>query len=267
MPGGARPSPPELGGCAEPSSQWPVEGARQGWYQPSTAEAKAGAPGHPLDARLRRVATDSPVLTVRDARAWHSWLTEHHGDAGGVWLVLAKRGAAEPTSLAYDQALEEALCFGWIDGQLGPGDEATFRRRFAPRRPGSSWSKRNVALVGLLTREERMQPAGMVALERAKTDGSWGSAYSGQAAIEVPSDLASALAAHPAAQETFDNLSRANRYAVLYRRETAKRSGTRSQRIDRFVEMLECGETLPPQAPPAQPRSLRPTGRGADGGV
>jgi uncharacterized protein YdeI (YjbR/CyaY-like superfamily) len=201
------------------------------------------------------VATESPVLTVRDAQSWHSWLTEHHGDAGGVWLVLAKSGTIEPTSLTYNQALEEALCFGWVDGQLGPGDEGTFRRRFTPRRPGSSWSKRNVALVELLTREERMQPAGVVAVERAKTDGSWGSAYSGQAAIEVPSDLASALAAHPAAQETFDNLSRANRYAVLYRIETAKRSATRGQRIERLVEMLERGETLHPQARPARPSS------------
>ena len=195
------------------------------------------------------------MLTVRDARAWHSWLTKHHGDASGIWLVLAKSGTIEPTSLTYNQALDEALCFGWIDGQLGPGDEATFRRRFTPRRPGSSWSKRNVALVEVLLREERMQPAGLVAVERAKTDGSWGSAYSGQAAIEVPSDLASALATHPAAQETFDNLSRANRYAVLYRIETAKRSGTRSQRIERIVERLERGETLHPQASPARPSS------------
>ena len=195
------------------------------------------------------------MLTVRDARAWHSWLTKHHGDASGIWLVLAKSGTIEPTSLTYNQALDEALCFGWIDGQLGPGDEATFRRRFTPRRPGSSWSKRNVALVEVLLREERMQPAGLVAVERAKTDGSWGSAYSGQAAIEVPSDLASALATHPAAQETFDILSRANRYAVLYRIETAKRSGTRSQRIERIVERLERGETLHPQASPARPSS------------
>ena len=194
------------------------------------------------------MAADSPVLTVPDVRTWHTWLTEHHGDAGGVWLALAKRAATEPTNLTYDQALEEALCFGWVDGQLGPGDETTFRRRFTPRRPGSSWSKRNVALVELLTRQERMQPAGQAAVERAKADGSWGSAYSGQAAIEVPSDLAASLAAHPAAQETFDNLSRANRYAVLYRIETAKRSRTRSQRIERLVEMLARGETLHPQA-------------------
>jgi uncharacterized protein YdeI (YjbR/CyaY-like superfamily) len=201
-------------------------------------------------AKLGPVANESPPLTVPDERAWHSWLTEHQGDAGGVWLVLAKSGTIDPTSLTYNQALEEALCFGWIDGQLGPGDDATFRRRFTPRRPGSSWSKRNVGLVELLMRQERMQPAGLVAVERAKTVGSWGSAYSGQAAIEVPSDLASALAAHPAAQETFANLSRANRYAVLYRIETAKRSGTRGQRIERLVEMLERGETLHPQVSP-----------------
>jgi uncharacterized protein YdeI (YjbR/CyaY-like superfamily) len=198
-------------------------------------------------ARLRRVATDSPVLTVPDAGAWHGWLTEHHGDPGGVWLVLAKRGTTEPTSLTYDQALEEALCFGWVDGQLGAGDEATFRRRFTPRRPGSSWSKRNVALAELLASQGRMRPAGLAAVERAKADGTWGSAYSGQGAIEVPGDLAAALAAHPAAQETFDNLSRANRYAVLYRIETAKRVETRNQRIERLVGMLARGETLHPQ--------------------
>jgi uncharacterized protein YdeI (YjbR/CyaY-like superfamily) len=211
--------------------------------------------GNPVDARLGRVATDSLVLTVRDAPAWRSWLADHHGDAGGVWLVLAKRGTIEPTSLTYNQALEEALCFGWIDGQLGPGDEATFRRRFTPRRPGSLWSKRNVALVELLTRQERMQAAGLFAVERARTDGSWGSAYSGQAAIEVPSDLAYVLAVHPAAQKTFDSLSRANRYAVLYRIETAKRSATRSQRIEQLVEMLERGGALHPQASPPRPSS------------
>jgi uncharacterized protein YdeI (YjbR/CyaY-like superfamily) len=187
--------------------------------------------------------------------AGNSWLAEHHGDAGGVWLALAKKGTTEPTNLTYDQALEEALCFGWVDGQLGPGDEATFRRRFTPRRPGSSWSKRNVALVGLLMRDERMRPAGLAAVERAKADGTWGSAYSGQAAIEVPSDLASALGAQPAAQEAFDNLSRANRYAVLYRIETAKRSETRKHRIERLVEMLARGETLHPQACPTRPSS------------
>jgi uncharacterized protein YdeI (YjbR/CyaY-like superfamily) len=199
------------------------------------------------------VAADSLVLTVPDVQAWHSWLTEHHGDTGGVWLVLAKKGTTEPTSLTYDQALGEALCFGWVDGQLSPGDETTFRRRFTPRRPGSSWSKRNVALVGLLMRDERMRPPGLAAVEQAKADGTWGSAYSGQAAIEVPSDLATALAAHPAAQETFDNLTRANRYAVLYRIETAKRSQTRKQRLERLVEMLGRGETLHPQARPARP--------------
>jgi uncharacterized protein YdeI (YjbR/CyaY-like superfamily) len=188
------------------------------------------------------VATDSPLLTVPDARAWHGWLTEHHGDPGGVWLVLAKRGTTEPTSLTYDQALEEALCFGWVDGQLGAGDEVTFRRKFTPRRPGSSWSKRNVKLAELLASQGRMRPAGLAAVERAKADGTWGSAYSGRGAIEVPGDLAAA-----AAQETFDNLSRANRYSVLYRIETAKRVETRNQRIERLGGMLARGETLHPQ--------------------
>lgn len=198
------------------------------------------------------MAADLPVLTVPDAQAWHAWLSEHHGDAGGVWLVLAKRGTTAPTSLTYEQALEEALCFGWVDGQLSAGDEATFRRKFTPRRPGSSWSKRNVALVELLARQERMRPAGLAAVERAKADGTWGSAYSGQGAISVPDDLAAVLSAHPAAQETFDNLSRANRYAVLYRIETAKRSATRDQRIERLVEMLARGQAPHPQKRPAR---------------
>jgi hypothetical protein len=153
------------------------------------------------------MAANSPVLTVPDARAWHSWLTEHHGDASGVWLVLAKKGTTEPTSLTYDQALQEALCFGWVDGQLGPGDEATFRRRFTPRRLGSSWSKRNVALVELLARQERMLPSGRAAVERAKADGSWGSAYSSHAArparqplvppSEEPNSVATGAAPRP----------------------------------------------------------------------
>jgi uncharacterized protein YdeI (YjbR/CyaY-like superfamily) len=202
--------------------------------------------------KLTSVAANSPELTLPDARAWRSWLTEHHGDAGGVWLVLAKKGTTVPTSLTYVEALEEALCFGWVDGQLRSGTEGTFRRRFTLRRPGSSWSKHNVALVGLLMRQERMQPSGLAAVDRAKADGTWGAAYSGQAAIEVPSDLAAALAAQPAAQKTFESLSGANRYAVLYRIETAKRPDVRAQRIKRLVEMLARGETLHPQSRPAR---------------
>lgn len=188
------------------------------------------------------------MLVLPDAAAWSDWLDMHADRSGGVWLTLAKKGTTGPTSLTYDQALEEAICHGWVDGQLAPGDERTFRRRFAPRRSASAWSKRNVALARRLTEEGRMRPAGLAAVKRAEADGTWASAYAGSATIEVPADLAAALQANPAAQAMFERLSSANRYSVLYRVTTAKRSETRRSRVDRFVTMLARGETPHPQA-------------------
>lgn len=190
---------------------------------------------------------DLPILTVLDRQAWHDWLAAHHGDGTGVWLVLAKKGTTEPTSLTYDQALEEALGHGWVDGQLARVDDATFRRRFTPRRSGSAWSKRNVALVDRLVAEGRMRPSGLAAVERAKADGTWEVAYAGQSTIEVPDDLAAALAAQPEARAMFDGLDSANRYSVLYRVQTAKRSDTRARRIEQLVAMLARGETIHPR--------------------
>ena len=161
--------------------------------------------------------------------------------------MLAKKGTIEPTSLTYDQALEEALCHGWIDGQVGRRDEATYRQRFTPRRPRSTWSKRNAGIAERLLAEGRMHPAGTAELERAKADGRWDAAYAGPAGIEVPPDLAAALAAEPKAQAMFEALSRQNRYAVLYRIVTAKLADTRARRIEQFVAMLARGETVHPQ--------------------
>jgi uncharacterized protein YdeI (YjbR/CyaY-like superfamily) len=192
------------------------------------------------------VTGELPELCVTDAAAWRAWLDEHHGDPTGVWLVLAKKGATLPTSLTYDQALTEALCYGWIDGQLGRRDEVTYRQRFTPRKRSSNWSKRNVGLADRLVAEGRVQAPGLAAIERAKADGSWDRAYEGQAGIEVPPDLATALAAEPSAQATFEGLSGLNRYAVLYRIATAKRPDTRARRIEQFVEMLARGETIHP---------------------
>jgi uncharacterized protein YdeI (YjbR/CyaY-like superfamily) len=193
------------------------------------------------------VSDDPPVLTVADSKAWSRWLEENGDKTAAVWLVLAKGGTTDPTSLTYNQALEEAMCFGWVDGQLAKGDDRTFRRRFTPRRIASVWSKHNVALAGRLIEEGRMQPAGQVAIDRAKIDGSWGRAYEGQATIEVPPDLASALTANASARAMFDQLSSANRYAVLYRVATAKRVETRLRRIEQLVAMLARGETHHPQ--------------------
>ncbi len=193
------------------------------------------------------MAEDLPELTVADAVAWRAWLGEHHEEQAGVWLVLAKKGIDTPTSLTYDQALDEALCHGWIDGQSRRRDETTYRQRFTPRRARSPWSKRNVGIVERLTLEGRLHPAGVAEVERARADGRWAAAYAGQAEIEVPPDLAAALAADPSAQAMFDILTRQNRYAVLYRIAAAKRADTRRRRIEQFVDMLARGETVHPQ--------------------
>jgi uncharacterized protein YdeI (YjbR/CyaY-like superfamily) len=193
------------------------------------------------------VADALSELIVADAAAWRGWLSAHHEDEPGVWLILAKKGTTEPTNLTYDQALQEALCHGWIDGLLRRRDERTYRQRFTPRRARSPWSKRNVGIVERLLAEGRMHPAGLAAVARAKADGRWESAYPGQASIEVPADLAAALAGEPRAQATFEILTSQNRYAVLYRIHNAKRRDTRLRRIEQFVAMLARGETVYPQ--------------------
>ncbi|HEY9448113.1 MAG TPA: YdeI/OmpD-associated family protein [Gemmatimonadaceae bacterium] len=192
------------------------------------------------------MSDDLLALTVTDGAAWRAWLQEHHGDDRGVWLTLARKGAAAPTSLTYAEALEEALCHGWIDGQIRRGDKDSYRQRFTPRTARSAWSKRNVAIAELLMAEGRMQASGLAAVERAKADGRWDAAYAGPASIEVPADLAAALDSHPVARTMFQNLNSRNRYAVLYRLQTAKRAETRSRRLEQFVAMLERGETIYP---------------------
>lgn len=215
-------------------------------------------PGRPADARPRAtpmsarwhtgsVANVDTELIVANVSDWSRWLDEHEADSAGVWLVLAKKGTTRPTSLTYDEALEAAIRHGWVDGQLSKRDERTYRRKFTPRRRGSVWSKRNVAIATRLTDEDRMEPAGLAAVERAKADGSWDSAYEGQATITVPPDLAASLAATPAAKAMFDRLDAGNRYAVLYRVSVAKRAETRQRRIEQLVSMLASGETIHPQ--------------------
>lgn len=186
-------------------------------------------------------------MTLADGPAWRTWLHKHHEASAGVWLMLAKKGTTEPTRLGYDEALDEALCHGWIDGQVRRLDERTYRQRFTPRRARSSWSKRNVGIVERLTSEGRIRPAGLAAVEQAKADGRWEAAYAGPAAIETPSDLQAALAAEPAAQAMFETLTSRNRYSVLFRIDAAKRADTRARRIAQFVEMLAREETVHPQ--------------------
>ena len=193
------------------------------------------------------MADPQPTVTVPDAAAWRAWLEKHHEDPQGVWLTLAKKGTTKPTSLSYDEALDEALCYGWIDGQVRRLDGATYRQRFTPRRKRSPWSKRNVGIVTRLRDEGRMRPAGVAAIEQAQADGRWEAAYAGPASIEVSEDLATALKAEPAAQAMFEILTSQNRYSVLLRIDSAKRADTRSRRIEQFVAMLARGETPHPQ--------------------
>jgi uncharacterized protein YdeI (YjbR/CyaY-like superfamily) len=192
------------------------------------------------------VALELPELLLPDAQAWRWWLDAHHADAPGVRLVLHRKGGVV-TGLTYSLALDEALCVGWIDGQVGTRDEGSFVQRFTPRRPRSPWSVRNTEHVARLTGEGRMRPAGQAAVDAARADGRWDAAYAGPATIEVPADLAAAVAADPAAQAMWDVLTSTNRYALLWRLTQLKRAETRTRRIGEFVAMLSRGETIHPQ--------------------
>ncbi|TQJ35208.1 YdeI/OmpD-associated family protein [Arthrobacter sp. SLBN-122] len=192
------------------------------------------------------MADDLEELLVPDAAAWRAWLEENHKTSPGVWLVLHKKGGTV-TALDYPAALDEALCFGWIDGQLRRRDAESSFQRMTPRRPRSVWSARNVGHIARLEEAGKMTDAGRAAVEAAKADGRWDAAYGGQADLEVPADLAAAIAANPAAQAMFDVLTKTNLFALVYRTNSAKQAATRERRIAGFVDMLARGETPFPQ--------------------
>ena len=184
---------------------------------------------------------------MEDASEWRRWLEDHRGDTAGVWLALARGGSEATTRLTHPAALEEALALGWIDGQARRRDDTSWVIHFTPRRRRSPWSKRNTAIAERLITEGRMHAAGAAEVERAKADGRWQAAYAGPATIGVTADLAAALDASPTAKENFGRLTAQNRYAILYRLQSAKRVKTRERRVADFVAMLERGETIYPQ--------------------
>jgi uncharacterized protein YdeI (YjbR/CyaY-like superfamily) len=188
-----------------------------------------------------------PELLVPGVDAWRTWLTRNHVTSEGVRLVLAKKGTTHPTSLSYDEALDEAICFGWIDGQILRRDDATFLRRFTRRSARSPWSQRNVAIAERLSASGRMHRSGEAEVERAMADGRWEAAYAGQNRAAVPEDLAKALSKNPRARAMFQSLTAANRYSIVYRIGSAKKVETRAKRVKQFVEMLARGETIHPQ--------------------
>lgn len=190
--------------------------------------------------------TELPELVVPDAAAWRAWLEEHHTDPDGVWLVLTKKGGSV-TTLTYEQAVLEALCFGWIDGQGRSRDAETSFQRMTPRRARSRWSALNVRRVGELEAAGRMTEAGREQVRAAQADGRWEAAYAGPATSEVPADLAAAIAAEPRAQAWWDVLTSANRFAITYRVNDVKRAETRERKIREFVAALAEGRTPYPQ--------------------
>ncbi len=184
---------------------------------------------------------DLPVIPFPSREAFKGWLAENGGSSSGLWVKFAKGGSGHP-SVTKAEAVEEALAHGWIDGQQAKFDDEWWLTRFTPRRPRSKWSKVNTEIVARLIETGQMTPAGTREVESAKADGRWAVAYEPQSRATVPEDLQRALDANPAALEFFDTLKGANRYAILYRVQDAKRPETRSKRIADFVQMLseEC---------------------------
>lgn len=178
-------------------------------------------------------------FVVADVSAWRAWLDQNETASEGLWVMLAKKGTVEPTSLNYQDALEEALCSGWIDGQRNSIDAHTFKQRYTPRRSKSLWSLRNIEIVTRLTAEGRMRERGFAEIDRAKADGRWDRAYAGPAKAEVPDELAQALEAHPEANAAFTALNRTERYSALHPILTATTAATRTRRIERLLLSLQ----------------------------
>jgi uncharacterized protein YdeI (YjbR/CyaY-like superfamily) len=186
-----------------------------------------------------------PALSFVIQKDWHAWLDAHHAVSTGVWLQFSKRGAAT-SSINHAEALEVALCYGWIDSQARSLDAGSWLQRFTPRGARSIWSKINREKVGALIESGAMKPAGLAEIDRAKQDGRWDAAYDAQSKAVVPDDLRVALDGNPTAAAFFTTLGSKNRYAILFRIHTAKKAETRAHRIDQFVRMLEKHETIYP---------------------
>jgi len=182
-----------------------------------------------------------PVLPFASQALWEQWLAQHHAEAHGVWILFYKKGSGM-ASVTYAEALDVALCYGWIDGQLKSVDALSYKQYFTPRRPRSIWSKRNVEHIARLTAEGRMKPAGMAQVEAAKADGRWGMAYDSPANMSLPDDFITALKADARALAFYESLSQTNKYAICWRLQTAKRPETREKRKQEILEMLSKAE-------------------------
>ena len=188
---------------------------------------------------------DLPIVTFEAQAAWDAWLYQHHANTAGIWLKIAKKGSGI-TTVNYEQALEVALCYGWIDSQIGAFDSQYYLHKFCPRRLKSKWSKLNREKAENLITAGRMHPAGLKQVELAKADGRWEAAYDPPSQIPIPEDLRRELNQNLVAKEFFSTLNSINRYAILHRIQEAKKPQTRSKRIRKFVEMLTNKQKLYP---------------------
>lgn len=184
-----------------------------------------------------------PVLAFASSEDWEAWLEREHAASDGVWIKFAKKGSGVGT-VVYAEALDVALCYGWIDSQMQSLDERFYVQKFTPRRARSKWSRINRDKIEELTKAGRMKPAGLAEVELAKADGRWEAAYASPSTVEVPPDLQQALDASPQAAEFWAGLNKANRYAIVYQLEDAKKPETRERRLAKFMAMLERGEKL-----------------------
>lgn len=186
---------------------------------------------------------DYEIIAYKTAAEWREWLTNHHADTNGVWMRIYKK-ASGVTSVTYAEALDEALCFGWIDGQIKKYDELSYIQKFTPRRKKSLWSKRNIEYIARLTEAGLMMPSGIAEVEAAKQDGRWKAAYDKPSEMVIPDDFLQALEHKPKAKELFETLNKTNRYAIAWRLQTAKTPETRRRRMDKIITTLEAGQPL-----------------------
>jgi uncharacterized protein YdeI (YjbR/CyaY-like superfamily) len=186
---------------------------------------------------------DRPVIAFKDATEWRKWLEENHGSAPGVWLKIAKKATGIPT-VTHEQALDDALCFGWIDGQRGSFNEQYFVQKFTPRTKRSIWSKRNQEFVARLIKEGKMREAGQREIDMAKADDRWERAYDSPKNMKVPDDFLAALKKNKKAEQFFGTLNKTNTFSIAFQLATAKRPETRVRRMEKLIAMLEREEKL-----------------------
>ena len=194
-----------------------------------------------MDSNTKPVKTDLPVVHFEKAEILDDWLEKNHMNSSGIWLRIFKKNSGI-LSINYDQALDEALCFGWIDGQVKSYDDKSYIQKFTPRRARSMWSKRNIEHVKRLENEGRMKPSGIKEAEAAKSDGRWDRSYDSPSNMTIPEDFLNELSKDPLSEGFFNNLNKTNKYAIAWRLQTAKKTETRTKRMKAILEMLAKGK-------------------------